>query len=271
VGTPDGKPAGPVVGQDGAVTGAADDYRLYADLAAWWPLISPPGEYQQEAAYLAALLAPAAPGPGPATVLDLGSGGGHMAVHLDRAGLALTLTDLSATMLATSRQLNPGLPHHQGDMRTIRLGQEFDAVLLHDAVDYMTTEADLAQAVATAYAHCRPGGLAVFVPDYTAETFELASGHGGGGSDATGRQASFREWATDPDASDDWIQVDYEFVLCDADGAEQVVTESHRLGAFSHAAWLRVIAAAGFTAGEGPPAGDGYPGQRPRNLFTGLR
>jgi len=33
-------------------------YRLYADLAEWWPLISPPGEYRREAAYLAAVLYP---------------------------------------------------------------------------------------------------------------------------------------------------------------------------------------------------------------------
>ena len=104
-------------------------------------------------------------------VLDLGSGGGHVAVHLkDR--LDLTLVDRSAGMLAVSQRLNPECAHRQGDMLTIRLGRQFDAVLVHDAVDYVTDAEDLRQLIGTAFAHCRPGGMAVFVPDYTAETFQ---------------------------------------------------------------------------------------------------
>src|SRR4029077_15392544 len=124
-------------------------------LAEWWPLISPPEEYAAEAAYLAGVLTTAAV---PVReVLDLGSGGGHVAAHLkDR--FALTLVDLSEDMLAVSRRLNPGGPHIQGDMRAVRLGHRFDAVLVHDAIDYVTCEADLRQVIDTAYAHCRPGG-----------------------------------------------------------------------------------------------------------------
>ena len=36
-------------------------------------------------------------------------------------------------MLALSKGLNPGVEHHVGDMRNIRLGKIFDAVLVHDA------------------------------------------------------------------------------------------------------------------------------------------
>ena len=97
-------------------------------------------------------------------VLELGSGGGHVALHLKQR-FAMTLVDLSEDMLAVSRRLNPECEHLQGDMRTVRLGRTFDAVFVHDAVDYMTTEADLRRAIETAFAHCRPGGIAVFVPD----------------------------------------------------------------------------------------------------------
>src|SRR5947199_313515 len=75
-------------------------------------------------------------------VLELGSGGGHNAVHL-KARFTMTLVDLSAGMLDMSRRLNPECEHHQGDMRTVRLGRTFDAVFVHDAVDYMLTEDDL--------------------------------------------------------------------------------------------------------------------------------
>jgi SAM-dependent methyltransferase len=253
------------------MTEVPDEYRLYQDLAAWWPLISPPEEYADEAAYLAALLRSE---PGPVRdLLDLGSGGGHNAVHL-KEHLALTLVDLSAEMLAVSRRLNPQCAHFEGDMRTIRLGRTFDAVLVHDAVDYMTSEADLREVIETAFAHCRPGGIALFVPDHTAETFHAGSG-GGGGSDESGRQASFREWTWDPDPADTWIQAEYEFQLRAADGTVQVVRETHRLAAFSRAAWLRLLANAGFEPEAGLPekAGTAPPatGRRPRNLFVARR
>ncbi len=31
-------------------------HRFYGDLAGWWPLISPPEEYEKEAAFIATLL-----------------------------------------------------------------------------------------------------------------------------------------------------------------------------------------------------------------------
>ena len=52
-------------------------------------------------------------------------------------------------------------------------------MFIHDAIDYMTTESDLRQAIDTAFVHCRPGGIAVFVPDHTSETFESESDIGG--------------------------------------------------------------------------------------------
>jgi SAM-dependent methyltransferase len=246
------------------VTDPGDDYRLYGELAGWWPLISPVGEYAEDAAAIerefAAAEAPVC------TLLDLGSGGGHVALHL-KQGRSVTLVDLSADMLSVSRQLNPDCRHVQGDMRTIRLGQTFDAVLVHDAIDYVTSQNDLALVIATAHEHCRPGGLAVFAPDHTAETFRPGSGVGGS-HDSTGRQASFTERTTDPDASDDWIQAEYEFTLTEPDGSVRVVPEAHRLGSFHRATWLTLLTAAGFSAAVRSVAGHGRPA---RLLFSGRR
>ena len=218
------------------------EHRFYGDLAAWWPLISPAEEYAEEAAFAASVLESASI---PVReVLELGSGGGHNAVHLKKR-FAMTLVDLSGEMLDVSRRLNPECEHHRGDMRTIRLGRSFDAVFVHDAVDYMTDEADLGRAMETAFAHCRPGGIAVFVPDRTAETFEPGTDHGGSDG-ADGRAVRYLDWVWDPDPGDTWVLTEYAFLLRDPDGSVRVVHETHRTGLFGRETWLRLLAEAGF-------------------------
>jgi SAM-dependent methyltransferase len=250
------------------MTGAGDSYSLYQELASWWPLISPPAEYSDDAALIEAVFASA--GRPVHTLLDLGSGGGHVAMHL-KPGRSLTLVDLSGEMLEVSRRLNPDCTHVLGDMRSIRLRRTFDAVLVHDAVDYVTSEDDLRLVIDTAFAHCRPGGLAVFAPDHTAETFRAGTGRGGGGDDGTGRQASFRERTSDPDPGDDWILAEYEFTLCEADGTVRVVPEVHRLGSFGRDTWLRLLATAGFAAADALTAEAGAHERGSRVIFVGNR
>ena len=83
--------------------------RLYTDLASWWPLLSPPEHYEEEAEVIIAFLREAL-GKVPATILELGSGGGNSASYLKRHA-TMTLVDLSPDMLAVSRKLNPGVEH----------------------------------------------------------------------------------------------------------------------------------------------------------------
>jgi Methyltransferase domain len=226
------------------VTDPSARHRLYSDLAGWWPLISPPDEYTEEAAFVAALLRSSER---PVrTLLELGSGGGHNAVHLKRA-VSMTLVDLSADMLHVSRELNPECEHIQADMRTLRLHRTFDAVFVHDAVEYMTTADDLRSVMDTAFAHCEPGGLAIFMPDHTTDIFVPSSGHGGTDGDA-GRAARYLEWTWDPDPADSWVETVYVFVLRGADGSVDVVHETHRTGLYPRETWLRLLGEAGFQA-----------------------
>jgi SAM-dependent methyltransferase len=219
-------------------------HRFYDDLASWWPLISAPAEYADEAAFAASLLRTSTPAT--ETVLELGSGGGNNAFHLKRH-FALTLVDLSEAMLEVSRALNPDCEHQQGDMRTIRLGRTFDAVFVHDAIEYMTDEGDLRRAVATVWEHCRPGGVAVLVPDDIAENFEPTTAHGG--TDAPdGRGVRYLSWSTDPDPTDSTTVTEYAFLLRDTDGSTRVAHDTHTLGLFPRETWLRVLTDAGFVA-----------------------
>ena len=143
--------------------------RMYSDLAPWWPLLSAPSDYAEEAAsFLAMMDLPAGERP---TLLELGAGGGNLGSHL-KAHVKATLSDLSPDMIAVSRRLNPGLEHIQGDMRTLRLDRLFDIVLIHDAIMYRTTEADVVAAVRTAAIHCRDGGTVIVAPDSVRESYE---------------------------------------------------------------------------------------------------
>ena len=219
--------------------------RFYDELAEWWPLFSPPSHYVEEADDLLGRLAPAIDR-GASTLLELGSGGGSLASHL-KGRFRLTLTDVSPGMLAVSRVVNPEAEHVAGDMRSLRLGRQFDVVLVHDAVMYATTPAEVQATLATAAAHCRSGGTVIVLPDCVRETF--APGTDCGGEDGTdGRGFRYLEWHWDPDPGDDTIVVDYAFVMRSAGGDVRVEHDRHVEGLFARAQWAAWLRGAGLHA-----------------------
>lgn len=215
---------------------------MYDELASWWPLLSAPADYAEEAALYRRALLDAAEGEVRA-VLELGSGGGNNASWLKR-DFRLTLVDRSPGMLAVSRELNPECEHVEADMRDVRLGRRFDAVFVHDAICYMTTEADVRRVLETAYIHTRPGGAALFAPDHVEESFRESTRHGG--HDSEGRGLRYLSWTRDPDPADTTYTVDYAFLLSDADGTTRVEHDRHLEGLFPREHWIRWIEAAGF-------------------------
>ncbi len=218
--------------------------RLYSELADWFHLLTPPEDYAFEAAELTRLAEAAGEGE-LATLLELGCGGGNTASHL-KARFACTLADLSEEMLAVSRGLNPECEHVLGDMRTLRLGRAFDVVLVHDAIVYMTTEAELRAVFETAFAHLRPGGVALLQPDCTRETLVEQTQHGG--QDGGGRSLRYLEWTRDPDPADTTYEVDYAVLVREGDEPARVVHDHHVEGLFARDEWLAWLGAAGFEA-----------------------
>ena len=239
-------------------------HRLYHDLADLWPLFSPPEEYADEAEiYLEVLRSKL--GPARHTILELGVGGGHLLSHLTAKYDAVAV-DLSQKMLALSHRLNPTVQHHLGDMRSIRLNTLFDAVLIHDAIDYMLTEADVAAALATARTHLNPGGILLLAPDWFRETYpgkHTMTWHQDHG-DITLDVAEHL-----PDVAPDSTIVESTFVFTLREG-DRVTTEHdpHTTGLFPRNTWLRLIRDAGFQVEllAVPACEGGYGG----NLFVGV-
>lgn len=240
--------------------------KLYRELADWYPLLTPVGDYVEEAAIYRRLFETHCERP-PRTLLDLGSGGGHNAAHL-KAALECTLVDVSADMLAISRRLNPECRHTKGDMRTVRLGHRFDCVLVHDAVSYMTTRDDLAAAITTAFEHTEPGGAALFHPDCVAETFE--PGLDTGGSDGEKRALRYLEWRWSPDPSGSTYFNDHAYMLRDERGDVEVLHDRHVMGLFPRGQWLELIESAGFEALAVPFEHSAYAATG-NEVFIGLR
>ena len=217
--------------------------RMYHNLARWWPLLSPPSEYDDEAADLLGRL-PRGSSSAPLTMLELGSGGGSLAAHL-KHHYQLTLTDLSAEMLAVSRTINPDCEHLQGDMRTLRLHRQFDVVLVHAAIMYAVEPADVRATLSTASLHCRAGGTVAVLPDYVRETF-VAGTECDGHDSADGRGLRYLEWRWDPDPADNTYVVHYAFLLRESDGKISVEHDRHTEGLFPRADWLVWFGEAGL-------------------------
>jgi SAM-dependent methyltransferase len=237
--------------------------KLYGELASWFHLLSSPPDYAEEAEFARSLLLESS-SVAPETVLELGSGGGNNASHL-KAHFKMTLVDISEGMLELSRKLNPECEHFPGDMKSLRLGRVFDGVFIHDAVMYMTTEADLRLALETASTHCKHGGVALFMPDVIRETFVSLTTHGGHDSKTgDGRSIRYIEWTFDRDPADTTYTVDFAYLLREGRGPVRVVQDTHVFGVFPRDTWLRLMRETGF---EGKSVTDPWG----REVFVGRK
>jgi SAM-dependent methyltransferase len=234
----------------------AEQPKLYRDLAPWFHLLTAPKDYADEAELYGRLLAEKSDGQ-VVTVLELGSGGGNNASHMKRR-FTLTLVDRSPGMLELSRSLNPELEHVEGDMRTVRLDRTFDAVFVHDALAYILTEPDLQAVFETAFAHCRPGGSAVFVPDYVEETFAPRTSHGGHDSEDGERGLRYVEWVRADPSDPTRHVVDFAYLIREGETV-RVEQDRHVCGLFPKETWLRGLAAAGFDVDVVEPKFDDEP------------
>lgn len=141
----------------------------YNDLAWTEDWLADPAEYEDEVMVYVDLIKRTAAEP-PSTLLHLGSGaGGHDRIF--KRHFAVTGVDLSLGMLNKARVAHPDIEYLEGDMRTLRLNRQFDAVAIPDSIDYMASLDDLRQAIQTAVAHLKSGGVLLVVAK-TEETFQ---------------------------------------------------------------------------------------------------
>jgi len=216
--------------------------RLYHELAHVWPLLSPPEDYAPEAACIERLLGQTLGEPrvdAGLDVLELGAGGGHTLYHL-KARHRCVAVDIAEPMLEQCRKLNPEVQAVVGDMRDVSLEQDFDAVLIHDAIDYLVRPDDVLATLRNAHRHLGPGGILLAAPTYVTETFEPGE-DADDGSEEGG-------WAFACSLSD-VDPVTQTFELCITmmpPGSDEPIEDVHTCGLFDALQWEDWLNEAGF-------------------------
>lgn len=226
-------------------------YRMYDEFAHLWTQISAPADYAYEAAELREILfdlLQRGPEPYRPRILEMGVGGGNNVSHMTDY-MDIVAADISPQMIEISKQLNPSVEHVIGDMRTMRLGKKFDAVIVHDAISYMLTEQDLRQAFETARTHLEPGGVFITGPDWMKGVTPMPNLSCKLGSSGA---LSYAEYVHDPDPEDTEVEVVFTFFIPDKneDGPfVRVEEDRHRHGLFPLETWLLTLRDAGFESG----------------------
>jgi len=219
-----------------------DCRRLYADLAWTWPIMSSPEEYAEESELFSRTIKEHSEIEA-RTLLHLGCGGG-MNDNTFKKYFQVTGIDISDEMLKTAKRLNPEVRYMNGDMRTLRLGERFDAVIAPDSINYMRTAEDLQSVFQTAYEHLNPGGVFLVIAEETTEKFKqnrtMSSCHSKGDVDLV-----FIENLYDPDPSNTSYEATFIYLIRQK-GKLEIHSDHHLLGIFGIGTWHSLLEQVGF-------------------------
>jgi len=98
----------------------------------------------------------------PASLLDIGSGTGRDFDYFSRICNDFVGIDYQSGMVDYARKKYPGAEWLVGDMRSFNLDRRFESIVcLGLAVNYMLSNADVTQAMATFARHAKPGALLI--------------------------------------------------------------------------------------------------------------
>jgi len=125
------------------------------------------------------------------SLLDVGCGTGRHLTHLADEFAHVEGLDLADGMLQVARDALPGVPLHNGDMRSFDLGRTFGAVVsLFSVIGNLDGQHELDATLATLARHVEPGGVVVVEPWWFPDNF--IPGHVGGSVTTTGTRTVAR-------------------------------------------------------------------------------
>lgn len=215
---------------------------LYDDLAWIWPIISLPIDHEEETELFTRVIKENSLIEAK-TLLHLGCSSGY-SDYTFKKHFKVTGVDISNDMLKLARKLNPEVVYRYGDMRTVQLEGQFDAVVILDSITYMSTIDDLKCAFSTAYYHLREGGTFLTVVEEAPEKFKqnntFFSIHSKNDTEIV-----FIENCYDPDTSDTTYESTF-IILVRHKGKLEIHTDRHVCGIFPLKTWTNLLTGTGF-------------------------
>ena len=156
---------------------------VFGDYARYYNLLYQDKNYAEEAIFILNILKKYHNNP--KTLLYLGCGTGRHGFELVKLGLVVDGVDMSETMLKMGMEnsdikniLGNGLNLHNGDVRKVRLGKNFDVVTsLFHVMSYQNTDEDVLALLETANKHLDDNGVFLFDFWYSPAVFGIRPEH----------------------------------------------------------------------------------------------
>lgn len=190
------------------------------------------------------------------SALNLGCGGGHLDYYFKHA-FRITGVDLSPGMLDLARRLNPEAHYVLGDMRSVRLGETFDAVFIGDSIAYMLSEDELLAAFETAAAHLNSGGVVCSYIELTPSNFQQNSTETASHT-RDGISVTLVENIFQPDPQSPLYELALVYLIRQ-NGSVRFEVDSHLCAMYEVQIWLDVMRRAGFDPSVGDEVAPGIP------------
>ena len=216
------------------------EWRAYGELAWTEPILAPPEEYREETELLVNAIKEYSVIE-VKTLLHLGCGAGGND-YIFKKHYKITGVDISEKMLEIARELNPEAVYHHGDMRTIELGEVFDAVVVPESIDYMRTENELYNAIMTAQKHLKPGGIFLVVANIAERFSENSFVYSGSRGDTEITVFENDYIPAHPGTTYEAILV----YLIRREDKLEIYNDRHILGLFKLDTWLDLLKKSGF-------------------------
>jgi ubiquinone/menaquinone biosynthesis C-methylase UbiE len=104
-------------------------------------------------------------------LLDVACGTGLHLKHL-KDDFSCTGVDVSKSMLKIARKNAKGVTFKEADMKTLRLGKQFDVIIcLLSSIGYVKTAANLEKTIRNFSKHLKKGGLALIEPSHAKSVY----------------------------------------------------------------------------------------------------
>jgi ubiquinone/menaquinone biosynthesis C-methylase UbiE len=194
------------------------------------------------------------------TLLDVACGTG-LHVSLLSEHYQVQGTDINAGMLKVARKKHPEFRFTQGDMRSFQLRQKFDVITcLFSAIGYMTTKADLQNAIKNMSNHLLPGGILLVEPWFTPEQWT----GGRVGIICVDKPDIKVVRMSRSEKGKKVSPLSFHYLISTSKGIKHIV-EEHNMGLFTHEEYLNTFTKSGLSVTHNP---EGVYG---RGLYIGTK